>query len=676
MKKVWCRMKNPEIKSPVSPSLRLVDQLSQQDKERLISETVTDLPMGIAIFDAKGKLLHLNSEFANILPSDSDFSEIRQPEFLASLLSCIDGSSTVVAERWFEKLLDQSDKAPIEVANCTLADRATYCFDFAETKFGGSCIFATDISALNKELIVANAARVRAESEIVAKGDYLAMMTHELRTPMNGVVGMANLLLESNLDSEQRLFAETILSSGNSLLGIINKILNSSKEHSLFSIVENEAFDLERSIHEVILLLQTKAADQGLELVVDYDMFLPTAFLGDKGRIRQILLNLIGNAIKFTEQGHILVRVVGVPETEKAQNIHVTVEDTGMGIPKDQLGGVFDKYTQVESSQTDGIEGTGLGLAITKELVENMGGQIWADSEVGQGSSFGFSLEMNANETIPDPVQAEVEMPKQAAIISDLAISRQVMQKQLKAQGIAGVSFASARGAREFFQTNSPPDFVFIEHRPPALNGLRLALLLRKVGLSVPIVLMANRTEIPDLRNSQPINSKLLVTPARRADIVQVLGQLTGKNSDENLNKPSAPVPVHNGKLRVLVAEDNATNQLVFQKFVKDLEIDLRFVDDGEAAIKSFAEFKPALIFMDISMPNMDGREATRIIRATEDSEGLARTPIIALTAFVDMGDLNSFTEAGFDEFMTKPLNKAELCKAIESNQKPATKED
>ena len=138
---------------------------------------------------------------------------------------------------------------------------------------------------------------------------------------------------------------------------------------------ENEAFDLERSIHEVILLLQTKAADQGLELVVDYDMFLPTAFLGDKGRIHQILLNLIGNAIKFTEQGHILVRVVGVPETEKAQNIHVTVEDTGMGIPKDQLGGVFDKYTQVESSQTDGIEGTGLGLAITKELVEHMGGK-------------------------------------------------------------------------------------------------------------------------------------------------------------------------------------------------------------------------------------------------------------------------------------------------------------
>ncbi|EBA04836.1 cytoplasmic sensor hybrid histidine kinase [Rhodobacteraceae bacterium HTCC2150] len=375
MKKVWCRMKNPEIKSPVSPLLRLVDQLSQQDKERLISETVTDLPMGIAIFDAKGKLLHLNGEFAEILPSDGDFSEIRQSEFLASLLSCIDGSSTAVAERWFEKLLDQSNNAPIEVANCTLADGATYCFDFAETKFGGSCIFATDISALNRELIVANAARVRAESEIVAKGDYLAMMTHELRTPMNGVVGMANLLLESNLDSEQRLFAETILSSGNSLLGIINKILNSSKEHSLCSIVENEAFDLERSIHEVILLLQTKAADQGLELVVDYDMFLPTAFLGDKGRIRQILLNLIGNASKFTEQGHILVRVVGVPETEKAQNIHVTVEDTGMGIPKDQLGGVFDKYTQVESSQTDGIEGTGLGLAITKELVEHMGGK-------------------------------------------------------------------------------------------------------------------------------------------------------------------------------------------------------------------------------------------------------------------------------------------------------------
>jgi len=660
-------MEKPETKDLAQPALRLVDAPDQQRQNHLIADALVMLPTGVAVFDQNDRLLHLNAVFREILPADIDPNLTHRPEFLAALLSCIHSTAVAEAETWCENLSINMPVMAVDPACWRLASGRTFCFRSAPTSFGGCSLTANDVSLLREHLQVANSARALAESEITAKTDYLAMMTHELRTPMNGVVGMANLLAESELNDEQRLFVETIVSSGNSLLGLINQILDNSKEQALCLTVNSEAFDLERSIHEVILLLQTKIVEKGLEIVVDYDMFLPTAFIGDKGRIRQVLLNLIGNAIKFTTKGHVLVRVVGVPEAEKAQNIHITVEDTGIGIPKDQIGGVFGKYTQVNSGETDGIEGTGLGLAITKELVEMMGGEIWAHSEIGKGSCFGFTLEMNADETIPTPVQYAADLPKLAAIVADLAINRQVMQKQLKMLGITSIAFASATAAREYFETNAPPDFVFIEHRPPALNGTRLALGLRKMGLVVPIVLSASRTEFPEISASRPFNSKLMVAPVRRADIVKMMAQLGGEASDEQAVPQSNGN--QNGKLRVLVAEDNATNQLVFQKFVKDQDIQLRFVGDGDAAVTAFTEFRPDLIFMDISMPKMDGREATRIIRATEDSDGLPRTMIIALTAYIGMGDIGANSEAGFDFFMSKPLNKTEICTRIETSR-------
>ena len=515
-------------------------------------------------------------------------------------------------------------------------------------------------------------ARERAEAANRAKSAFLANMSHEIRTPMNGVVGMAELLADTALSEEQRLYVSTIRNSGEALLVIINDVLDYSKIEAGRLVLHSEDFDLERAIHEVILLLLPGARDKGLELLVDFDLFLPTMFTGDPGRIRQVLTNLIGNAVKFTPSGHVLVRVVGVQDAPDESRVHITVEDTGIGIPADKTRHIFGEFNQVEDERNRRFEGTGLGLAITQRLIAAMGGRIWVESEPGRGSCFGVALALPVAEAAGDPVLPPGARGRRALVVDVQEVNRQILMRQVQAMGMMAIPCASGRGA--LARAAGGVDLVLTDHAMPDMDGLELAEALRAAGSDAPVIVLSAN---PAFARQDPAHVHLhaiLQKPVPRRALFSALAGLWAEGAAPEVPAPMAlPVaataadsaPGEGRLMRVLAAEDNRTNQLVFSRMVQGLEIELRFAANGIEAVAAHAEFRPDLVFMDISMPQMDGKEATAAIRAQEAERGEARVPVVAMTAHALDGDREGILAAGLDDYLTKPLRKAAILERI-----------
>jgi signal transduction histidine kinase/DNA-binding response OmpR family regulator len=633
------------------------------------------LPDGFVLFDREERLLACNQRYREMFP---DSAPLMQPgvAFEDLLRNGLRHSHVPEAvgreEEWLAERL-QHFRAADTIEENTLANGRVILESDHVTPDGGRVGLRTDITAMREQQAQLDAARKAAEAANRAKSAFLANMSHEIRTPMNGVVGMAELLCDTALSEEQRLFAETIRSSGEALLVIINDILDYSKIEAERLTLRPEPFDLERTIHEVTMLLQPRAREKGIDLMIDFDMFLPTRFVGDPGRLRQVLTNLIGNAVKFTEKGHVLTRVVGIDEEDGRQTLHVTVEDTGIGIAPDYLDHIFGEFNQVEDERNRKFEGTGLGLAITRRLIEHMGGAVWVDSDFGEGSSFGFRVTLPVAEDAR-PVQVPVSV-KRVIAVDDQFINRTILERQLAPCGIEVTLCRSAAEVLERLATDSGYDVLLTDHNMPEMDGVQLLDQVRVAGHALPVMLLSsNPMGLGTLAHDF---AAILQKPILRSDLYRHLRALTAPAVAEVIVAPPV-APSDLRQMRVLAAEDNRTNQLVFQKMVRDMDIDLRFADNGRIAVDLYREFQPDLIFMDISMPEMDGRDAARAIRAIDGKEAArtiralgSKVPIVALTAHAMDGDAEAILAAGIDRYLTKPLRKTAIEGAL-SEYRPA----
>ena len=614
------------------------------------------IPDGFVLYDREERLLTCNQRYRDTYPASAPAMQpgARFEDILRYGLAHSQHADALGHEEdWIKDRLKRHREG-IGVSEQQLSDGRWIRAHDHPTPDGGRVGLRVDVTLLKDHETALEAARKAAEAANRAKSAFLANMSHEIRTPMNGVVGMAELLCDTSLTEEQRLFAETIRSSGEALLVIINDILDYSKIEAERLTLRPEPFDLERTIHEVTMLLQPRAREKGLDLMIDFDMFLPTRFVGDPGRLRQVLTNLLGNAVKFTASGHVMTRVVGVEAEDGRQTLHVTVEDTGIGIAPDHLDHIFGEFNQVEDEQNRNFEGTGLGLAITRRLIEHMGGEVWVDSTLGEGSSFGFRVTLPVAEAA-GAVQVPVAVRRVLAV-DDQFINRTILERQLAPCGITVTLCRSGAEALERLATDPPYDVVLTDHAMPEMDGAELLLGIRAAGHQMPVILLSSN--ISRLEGETTAFAAILQKPVLRADLYRHLQALTGPAAPE-VHSPAAVAPQDLRQMRVLAAEDNRTNQLVFQKMVRAHDIDLVFADNGRIAVELFESFQPDLIFMDISMPEMDGKDAARAIRALE-GQG-AHVPIVALTAHAMDGDADAILAAGIDLYLTKPLRKTAI---------------
>ncbi len=649
-----------EVQTVRDENLRVKSDLSEAHQkveiaERRLWHSIATIQDGFAFFDADSRMIAANHAWLAVF----DGLEAVQPGIsYVEILQFIteEGIVNIGAHAphvWREHMLDRWQQATPEPEVIRLWNGHYIKLIDQRGPDGDVVSLALNITDTIRYETELKEARRRAETANRAKSTFLANMSHEIRTPMNGVVGMADLLMDSDLTEEQRLYASTIKHSGEALLVIINDVLDYSKIEAEKLVLHTAPFDLERCIHELVTLMQANARDKGLDLLVDYDLFLPTRFIGDPGRIRQILTNLLGNTIKFTETGHVLIRVTGVPPAaDEAAMINVSIEDTGIGIPPDKVDHIFGEFNQVDDDRNRKFEGTGLGLAISQKLIRMMQGDIWVDSTPGEGSSFGISLTLPvaAPEDVADPV-----LPKSgghALIVEPQAASRDILERQLAALGLTVVTCASAAEALTLARPEI--DIVLCDHNMAQMDGLELAEALREAGHTMPIVLLSQNTGYAEQDPARAHVQAVLQKPAHRRALIDTLSELL----------PSAQtMPQAARTMRVLAAEDNKTNRLVFSKMLTGLDIDLQFAENGREAVEVFHSFRPDVIFMDISMPEMDGKEATRTIRAAEDPG--AHVPIVAMTAHAMQGDEADILAAGLDHYLTKPLRKTDIITQI-----------
>ncbi|MDO5703777.1 MAG: response regulator [Paracoccus sp. (in: a-proteobacteria)] len=647
---------SPENRAFAAEFLRVLGHIKAKNISLMHGlETLRD---GFAIFGHDRRLIFANNSFRSFFKQKVRVDTGIHLQLLADAIDrhqMVNLSGAQMME-WSATAMKQKTKSLIVRLSSGTVARWSIRLD----PFGNLVLIASDITremARQTELEQLMAEARRAGD---AKTTFLAHMSHELRTPMNGVIGMAEMLCDSGLDPERQRYAETIRNSAEALLTIINDVLDFSRGRSDGIRLTESSFDLEMVVVEVATLLQPAARAKGLDLRVLYDPMMPVRWLGDVGRVRQVIINLVGNAVKYTEAG--FVRLIVIPGEDGP---HILIHDSGPGIPDERVDSIFDEFSQLAAPGISGINGSGLGLAITAQLVRAMGGILWLDSQPEVGSTFGVSLPMHPAEIPRAPLPPVAAQAGNVLVVQDnLALSRH-LRRMAAGTGLRLDVCRNDEGLRDALDAGPPPALVLLfccADHDRITNRLSL---LRARMPNVPVWLMTSASQHcpPTARFDHTVT-----LPATRAALLgPIIAHVSGGNA--------APAPdAELRQMKVLVADDNATNRLVVEKMLRHCDFMLLAAENGQQAVEIWQSQRPDLILMDVSMPVMDGREAARTIRGIERTKGLPPTRIVAVTAAIGDEDRADVLAAGMNEVLTKPVRRSVLTEQLTRHAPPGVR--